>query len=207
SFIRKLILSILFSLLLLTLCSGTTFAKGNHGKVIAPVSSVPSGNYCSAQLIELSSPTPNVKILYTTDGSDPIKNGQVYNGPILVEQDTEIKAIAVRGNVNKNALEFNKGNTNSEVAIFTFTFETRESIANQFLSFNYDGMPYRLFVPKDYDPSKSYPLVLFLHGGGERGTDNEKQLLANDGAIIWAAPENQAKHPSFVLAPQARNVH
>ena len=43
-------------------------------------------------------------------------------------------------------------------------------------------------------------------GNVERGTDNVKQITANDGAVIWAAPENQAKHPAFVLAPQARNV-
>ncbi len=52
---------------------------------------------------------------------------------------------------------------------------------------------------------KAYPLVLFLHGGGERGTDNQKQLLANDGAVLWASPEVQKKHPAYVLAPQARN--
>lgn len=195
------------TLLLLSFFSLNTFAKGNHGEVAKPESSVVSGAYYKSQLVELSSPTPNVKILYTTDGSDPIDNGQVYTEPILIEEDTVIKAIAVRGNVNNKALTVNNGNTHSEIATFIFTFETRASIAIKFLSFTYDGMPYRLFVPDHYDPSQSYPLVLFLHGGGERGTDNQKQLLANDGAIIWAAPENQAKHPAFVLAPQARNVH
>lgn len=102
--------------------------------------------------------------------------------------------------------EGNNGKTTSDIATFTYTFETRKSIADKFLSFTYGTMPYRLYVPENYDPAKSYPLVLFLHGAGERGNDNEKQLLANDGAVIWAAPENQAKHPAFVLAPQARNV-
>lgn len=207
SMLKKVIVTVLFTLLLLPLFSLHTFAKGNHGKVAAPESSVASGSYYKAQFVELTSPTPNVKILYTTDGSSPIKHGQVYSEPILVDEDTEIKAVAVRGNVNGRALEKGKGNTHSEVAVFTYEFETRESIAEQFLSFTYDGMPYRLYVPANYDSSKSYPLVLFLHGGGERGTDNQKQLLANDGAIIWAAPENQAKNPAFVLAPQARNVH
>lgn len=207
SLFQKLIISLVFTLLLLSFFSLNTFAKGNQGEVAKPVSSVAPGSYYRAQLVELSSPTPNVKIFYTTDGSDPINNGQVYSEPILVEEDTVIKAIAVRGNVNSKALAGSKGKTRSEIAVFTFTFETRASIANKFLSFTYDGMPYRLFVPEHYDTSESYPLVLFLHGGGERGTDNEKQLLSNDGAIIWAAPENQAKHPAFVLAPQARNVH
>jgi len=66
-------------------------------------------------------------------------------------------------------------------------------------------MPYRLFVPDGYKRSKSYPLVVFLHGGGERGTDNEKTLTANQGGTIWAMPKEQARHPAFVLVPQARD--
>ena len=204
---NKMVVSILLSLLLLPLLSLHTFAKENKGAVAAPISSIEAGSYYRAQLVELTSATPNVKIFYTTDGSQPTKDSLLYSEPILVDQDMTIKAIAVRGNVNSKALLVTNGNTHSEVSEFTFTFETREAIASKFLSFSYNGMPYRLYVPENYDPTNSYPLVLFLHGGGERGTDNQKQLLANDGAVIWAAPENQAKHPAFVLAPQARNVH
>ena len=35
---------------------------------------------------------------------------------------------------------------------------------------------YRLLTPKNYDAAKKYPLVLVLHGAGERGTDNAAQL-------------------------------
>ena len=38
-------------------------------------------------------------------------------------------------------------------------------------------LPYRIYVPKDLSPEKRYPLVLFFHGAGERGNDNERQLL------------------------------
>lgn len=38
-------------------------------------------------------------------------------------------------------------------------------------------VPYRILFPEKFDPSCSYPLFLFLHGAGERGTDNESQLI------------------------------
>lgn len=47
-----------------------------------------------------------------------------------------------------------------------------------------------------------YPLVLFLHGAGERGDDNAKQLKY---LPTWLAePELRRSHPCFVLAPQCR---
>ena len=36
----------------------------------------------------------------------------------------------------------------------------------------FEGMPYRLMKPIDFDPEKTYPLILSLHGKGGTGTDN-----------------------------------
>ena len=62
------------------------------------------------------------------------------------------------------------------------------------------SLGYRLFVPDDYDAARSYPLVLFLHGSGNRGSDNRRQIVL--GAKLWAEPRNQALEAAFVLAPQ-----
>src|SRR5205814_10542335 len=66
------------------------------------------------------------------------------------------------------------------------------------------AMRYRLFIPKGYDPAKKYPLVLWLHGSGSVGSDNRKQISSAStlGTHTWTRPENQAKYPAFVLAPQ-----
>ena len=63
-------------------------------------------------------------------------------------------------------------------------------------------LPYRYFVPKSYDPAKSYPLILFLHGAGELGQDNSAQLANNaNGAMQLISDFNQATYPCFMLAP------
>lgn len=62
-------------------------------------------------------------------------------------------------------------------------------------------LPYRLLKPAKIEPGKTYPLVLFFHGAGERGTDNEKQLV--HGVRTFASPTIQEKFPCFVVAPQA----
>ncbi len=64
-------------------------------------------------------------------------------------------------------------------------------------------LPYRLYVPEKYDPQKSYPLVLFFHGAGERGTDNRAQV-GTGGSILQRllTEEEKKNHPCFILAPQ-----
>jgi predicted peptidase len=62
---------------------------------------------------------------------------------------------------------------------------------------------YRLLKPKDYDAKQKYPLVVFLHGAGERGDDNSKQLV--HGMKDFSSDENRTKYPAFVLAPQCPN--
>ena len=64
-------------------------------------------------------------------------------------------------------------------------------------------LPFRLFVPPGYDPAIRYPLVLSLHGAGDCGTDNRRQVEGQPGFTAFASPENQAKQPCFLLAPQS----
>ena len=40
-----------------------------------------------------------------------------------------------------------------------------------------DTLLYRMLLPEDFDPAKQYPVMMFLHGAGERGNDNEAQLM------------------------------
>jgi predicted peptidase len=68
-----------------------------------------------------------------------------------------------------------------------------------------ETMPYRLFTPAPLAAGRTYPLIVFLHGAGGSGTDNEKQLQGANvfGALVWTLPEHQAQNPAFVVAPQS----
>lgn len=76
---------------------------------------------------------------------------------------------------------------------------------SDFIDFSYDldsngsvNLPGRLYVPAGYDPSKSYKLVTFLHGGGERGTDNLAQINSNINNLLKYAKQEKF----FLYAPQ-----
>lgn len=63
-----------------------------------------------------------------------------------------------------------------------------------------DTLPYRVLLPKDYNPKRAYPLFLFLHGAGERGNDNEKQLVHI--APIFLKDSIRDRFPAIVVFPQ-----
>ena len=61
------------------------------------------------------------------------------------------------------------------------------------------SIPYRLFQPQGESPGQKVPLILYLHGMGERGTDNVSQTT-------WmgnlAAKTSSGQYAAYVLAPQ-----
>lgn len=59
---------------------------------------------------------------------------------------------------------------------------------------------YRVYVPKNRQPKKKMPVMLFLHGNGANGTDNERQIFGI-GDFIKQNPERF----SFIMVfPQSR---
>lgn len=63
------------------------------------------------------------------------------------------------------------------------------------------SLPYRLLVPPEYDKAKKYPIIIFFHGAGERGTDNAAQLSYAP-RDVFKTDDFQKAHPSFILVPQ-----
>ena len=63
-----------------------------------------------------------------------------------------------------------------------------------------DSLQYRIQYPLNYDQTKKYPLVLFLHGAGERGSDNQSQLT--HGSELFANQGMRNAFPAIVIFPQ-----
>ncbi len=63
-------------------------------------------------------------------------------------------------------------------------------------------MYFRLYVPRNYSTQYRYPLVMNLHGIGERGSDNRIQVDNSDISHQWMLDSVKNKYKPFVLYPQ-----
>lgn len=66
-----------------------------------------------------------------------------------------------------------------------------------------DGAVYRfrVFLPRGHDPRLAWPVVLFLHGSGERGDDDVSQATVGLGPLLLKHP---SRVPAIVVLPQCR---
>jgi predicted peptidase len=60
--------------------------------------------------------------------------------------------------------------------------------------------PYVVYVPRDFDPHKQWPVILFLHGSGERGNDGVRATQIGVASAVRSHPE---RVPAIVVFPQA----
>ncbi len=88
---------------------------------------------------------------------------------------------------------------------FTSAFSQEIALMNKFKSYVHTvdttNIPYRLFTPENQN-NNMLPLVIALHGAGERGSDNQKHIEFHRLATVWVDSLNQLEHPCFVVAPQ-----
>lgn len=66
------------------------------------------------------------------------------------------------------------------------------SVHKEYSRKGFKGMTYGIFVPTDYDRTKTYPLILYLHGSGDTVSHDRK----------WYGAEWQKEHPTFVITPK-----
>jgi predicted peptidase len=88
---------------------------------------------------------------------------------------------------------------------FPFIYGQSDSLFEKhiFITQQKDTLLYRFMRPP-VDTLKKVPLVIFLHGAGERGNDNALQLV--NGAKNFATDSIREKYPCFVLVPQCAKI-
>lgn len=81
---------------------------------------------------------------------------------------------------------------------------TQTGFLDRVLSEGGTSRHYQVFVPPSYDPNVPWPAILFLHGGGEEGTDGYRPT---NGGLGEAIRLNVERFPGIVVFPQVRPNH
>jgi len=85
-------------------------------------------------------------------------------------------------------------------AVLAFVSLAGAANVSDFINFSHPSVPGRLYVPSEAaDPANLRPLILFMHGSGETGTNNVSQINGNIDNLLQGAKDNGA----FLYAPQA----
>jgi predicted esterase len=76
-----------------------------------------------------------------------------------------------------------------------------EKVTGQFVkAVSAQGLNYQFWGNPKWKGTERYPLVIWLHGAGQSGTDNEAQM--GGATKPFSDPANQEARPCFILAPQ-----
>jgi predicted peptidase len=76
-----------------------------------------------------------------------------------------------------------------------YIFEKHLSVSRE-----HDTLPYRILAPMNMDRNKKYPLLIYLHGAGARGNDNETPV--NKLSKEFTDSVNRINYPCYILVPQ-----
>jgi predicted peptidase len=94
------------------------------------------------------------------------------------------------------------------ITLFTHLMLAASALAAEgFVAKTFEGskgvLPYRILAPDQIESGNKYPLVIFLHGAGERGDSNRNQL--HHGGSLFSKAANRKDYPAFVVFPQCPN--
>lgn len=88
------------------------------------------------------------------------------------------------------------------LALPSFAVPSRDTgFLNRTLTHDHELFRYQVYVPAAYTPTSRWPVVLFLHGGGERGDDG---LLQTEVGLGSAVRRHAAQWPAIIVFPQGR---
>ncbi len=68
-------------------------------------------------------------------------------------------------------------------------------------------MPYEIYLPKNYDKNKKYPLVYVLHGAGQRLQSVDMVLKRYESATVWAKDAQKGINECIIVSPQCAEAN
>ncbi|MHA2100147.1 MAG: T9SS type A sorting domain-containing protein, partial [Candidatus Kariarchaeaceae archaeon] len=77
---------------------------------------------------------------------------------------------------------------------------TSYQMIEEFLYETFDGLPYRIAYPYDYDSTQNYPLTIILHGSGMGGTNNFTHVWLG---MYWRCNAQHYGYNDFTVVPQS----
>lgn len=131
---------------------------------------------------------PGLRAGWSTGGDND------YPGNAVVRQTANIKS-AQGKTIKASDAEIN---STEEKCLVADDFKQEEFVS----PYTGQTLPYNIYLPKDYGPTKQYPLVLFIHDAGTASSPVTQTLYQGTGATSWAEPEAQARHECIVVAPE-----
>ncbi|MEK9604593.1 MAG: alpha/beta hydrolase-fold protein [Flavobacteriaceae bacterium] len=84
--------------------------------------------------------------------------------------------------------------------ILSFGLSFGQTYESEIFEHNKKTLPYRILLPENFNPENAYPLLMILHGAGERGDDNVSQLF--HGGKLFQSDSFRSKYPAIVVFPQ-----
>jgi predicted peptidase len=86
-------------------------------------------------------------------------------------------------------------------ALTSSAFGAETGFLDRTVKIGAENYRYQVYVPRDWNKGRKWPVILFLHGAGERGDDGLVQTeVGIGGAIRRQAP----RFPAIVVMPQCR---
>lgn len=138
---------------------------------------------------------------------DESRKNDSLGGEAPMRSDRKLPDLSVRVRQTGTiaALDGTKYLPREETVASTATLEPAVDSFRQFVYTDKEtgvSMPYNLFLPKNYDANKKYPLLFFVADASANINEVKTPLFQGNGATVWASPAEQKKHECIVLAPQ-----
>lgn len=80
--------------------------------------------------------------------------------------------------------------------------KVQTGFVKQVIDLDGEEYSYQVFVPATWTADKKWPVILFLHGAGERGSEGDDQAEVGIGPAIR---RNEISFPAVVVMPQCRS--